>query len=193
VNSPSTLSIGQLARRTGLSVSAIRYYEARGLVRATRGAGNQRRFMRSDIRRLSFALIAQQSPRQFSRYLLPTGSAPASTCAPNACRHPASHGADFARLGLSRRDTLHSSVSHCVRTTDESSLRAASRRTASALYSQPGALIHAYTLVLGRPPGRPDIHRCFRVTFRPSDVADPRTRRTDPTTKRRRAQNSSAG
>ncbi|HEX3982253.1 MAG TPA: redox-sensitive transcriptional activator SoxR [Acidisoma sp.] len=54
------LSIGELARRTGLSVSAIRYYEARGLVRATRGAGNQRRFLRSDIRRLSFALIAQQ-------------------------------------------------------------------------------------------------------------------------------------
>lgn len=60
MNSPTTLSIGELARRTGLSVSAIRFYEARGLVRATRGAGNQRRFMRADIRRLSFALIAQQ-------------------------------------------------------------------------------------------------------------------------------------
>ena len=41
-------------------MSAIRFYEARGLVRATRGSGNQRRFIRSDIRRLSFALIAQQ-------------------------------------------------------------------------------------------------------------------------------------
>lgn len=57
---PSVLSIGELARRTGLSVSAIRFYESRGLVRATRGAGNQRRFARADIRRLSFALIAQQ-------------------------------------------------------------------------------------------------------------------------------------
>jgi MerR family transcriptional regulator, redox-sensitive transcriptional activator SoxR len=57
---PSTLSIGELARRTGVSVSAIRFYEARGLVQATRGSGNQRRFMRSDIRRLSFVLIAQQ-------------------------------------------------------------------------------------------------------------------------------------
>jgi MerR family transcriptional regulator, redox-sensitive transcriptional activator SoxR len=56
----STLSIGELARRTGLSVSAIRFYEARGLIRATRGSGNQRRFVRSDIRRLSFVLIAQQ-------------------------------------------------------------------------------------------------------------------------------------
>ena len=56
----STLSIGELARRTGLSVSAIRFYEERGLVSAIRSQGNQRRFMRSDIRRLSFALIAQQ-------------------------------------------------------------------------------------------------------------------------------------
>ncbi len=56
----SLLSIGQLAHRIGLAVSAIRFYEARGLVRAIRTGGNQRRFTRSDIRRLSFALIAQQ-------------------------------------------------------------------------------------------------------------------------------------
>ncbi len=53
------LTIGELARRTGLSVSAIRYYEARGLVGPLRTGGNQRRFLRSDIRRLSFVLIAQ--------------------------------------------------------------------------------------------------------------------------------------
>ncbi len=57
---PALLSIGDLARRTGLSVSAIRFYEQRGLVRAIRTSGNQRRFARSDIRRLSFALIAQR-------------------------------------------------------------------------------------------------------------------------------------
>jgi MerR family redox-sensitive transcriptional activator SoxR len=58
--SPALLTIGELARRTGLSVSAIRFYEARGLVEAIRTGGNQRRFLRSDIRRLSFALIAQR-------------------------------------------------------------------------------------------------------------------------------------
>jgi MerR family redox-sensitive transcriptional activator SoxR len=57
---PPLLSIGDLARRTGLTVSAIRFYEQRGLVTAIRTTGNQRRFARSDIRRLSFALIAQQ-------------------------------------------------------------------------------------------------------------------------------------
>jgi MerR family redox-sensitive transcriptional activator SoxR len=54
------LTIGDLARRTGLSVSAIRFYEGKGLVEPLRTRGNQRRFLRSDIRRLSFALIAQQ-------------------------------------------------------------------------------------------------------------------------------------
>jgi len=54
------LSIGALAGRTGLTVSAIRFYEAQGLVRADRNAGGQRRFARADIRRLSFVMIAQQ-------------------------------------------------------------------------------------------------------------------------------------
>ena len=56
----SLLTIGELARRTGMSVSAIRFYEARKLVDPIRTGGNQRRFLRSDIRRLSFALIAQK-------------------------------------------------------------------------------------------------------------------------------------
>jgi len=54
------IAIGELARRTGLSVSAIRFYEDKGLVRPFRNSGNQRRFLRSDIRRLSFVLIAQR-------------------------------------------------------------------------------------------------------------------------------------
>lgn len=53
------LSIGFVAERTGLSVSAIRYYEEQGLVRPDRNAGGRRAFQRSDIRRLSFVLIAQ--------------------------------------------------------------------------------------------------------------------------------------
>jgi MerR family transcriptional regulator, redox-sensitive transcriptional activator SoxR len=54
------ITIGELATRTGLSVSAIRFYEARGLIEPFRSSGNQRRFLRSDIRRLSFIRIAQQ-------------------------------------------------------------------------------------------------------------------------------------
>ena len=54
------LAIGALARRTGLAVSAIRYYEAQGLISPWRNAGGQRRYQRADIRRLSFVMIAQQ-------------------------------------------------------------------------------------------------------------------------------------
>lgn len=53
------LTIGQVARRTGLAVSAIRYYEAQGLVTSNRNAGGQRRFRKADLRRLSFVIIAQ--------------------------------------------------------------------------------------------------------------------------------------
>lgn len=54
------LPIGVIAARTGLAVSAIRYYEDEGLVHPGRNAGGQRRYQRADIRRLSFVLIAQQ-------------------------------------------------------------------------------------------------------------------------------------
>ncbi|MEM7239831.1 MAG: redox-sensitive transcriptional activator SoxR [Pseudomonadota bacterium] len=60
MRSPLWLSIGQLAERTGLAVSAIRFYEEKGLVTPIRNAGGQRRFLRSDIRRLSFVMIAQR-------------------------------------------------------------------------------------------------------------------------------------
>tara|TARA_A100001391_G_scaffold78331_1_gene50622 strand:- start:85732 stop:86202 length:471 start_codon:yes stop_codon:yes gene_type:complete len=55
-----TIGIGQLAARTGVAVSALRFYEEKGLIRSIRTSGNQRRFLRSDIRRVSFVLIAQK-------------------------------------------------------------------------------------------------------------------------------------
>ncbi|MGB3797925.1 MAG: redox-sensitive transcriptional activator SoxR [Alteraurantiacibacter sp.] len=54
------ITIGELARRTGVAVSALRFYEQKGLLHPLRTSGNQRRFLRSDIRRVSFVLIAQK-------------------------------------------------------------------------------------------------------------------------------------
>ena len=54
------LPIGELAERVGVSVSAIRFYETKGLVKPVRNAGGQRRFLRADLRRLSFVLVAQE-------------------------------------------------------------------------------------------------------------------------------------
>lgn len=60
MKSSDVLSIGELARRTGLSVPTIRFYEEKGLVEPLRTGGNQRRYLRADVRRLSFVLIAQK-------------------------------------------------------------------------------------------------------------------------------------
>lgn len=54
------LTIGHLAERTGLAVSAIRFYEDKGLISPLRNASGHRRYDRSDIRRLSFIKIAQE-------------------------------------------------------------------------------------------------------------------------------------
>lgn len=54
------LTIGDLANRTGLAVSAIRFYETHAIVHPVRNAGGHRRYGPHDLRRLSFAMIAQK-------------------------------------------------------------------------------------------------------------------------------------
>lgn len=54
------LSIGDLAARSGLAVSAIRFYETHGIVRPLRNHGGHRRYGKADLRRLSFTMIAQR-------------------------------------------------------------------------------------------------------------------------------------
>ena len=49
-----------LARRTGISASALRYYETRGLLKPQRNRAGQRRYPRSDIRRVSIVITAQK-------------------------------------------------------------------------------------------------------------------------------------
>ena len=53
------LSIGEVAERTGLAPSALRFYEAKGLITSERSDGNQRRFHRDMLRRISFIKVAQ--------------------------------------------------------------------------------------------------------------------------------------
>jgi MerR family transcriptional regulator, redox-sensitive transcriptional activator SoxR len=50
----SELTIGQVAERSGVAASALRFYERRGLIGTTRTDGNQRRFDRSVLRRIAF-------------------------------------------------------------------------------------------------------------------------------------------
>jgi MerR family redox-sensitive transcriptional activator SoxR len=54
------LTIGDLSARSGVASSALRYYEKLGLIRATRTGGNQRRYERSELRRVAFIRVAAQ-------------------------------------------------------------------------------------------------------------------------------------
>ncbi len=56
---PVLLSVGDVARRSGIAVSALHFYESRGLIRSLRSSGNQRRFARDSLRRIAFIRAAQ--------------------------------------------------------------------------------------------------------------------------------------
>ncbi|MGL5011936.1 MAG: redox-sensitive transcriptional activator SoxR [Paracoccaceae bacterium] len=93
----SDLTIGDLAARTGLAVSAIRFYETHGIVTPFRNAGGHRRYGRADIRRLSFAMIAQRlgfSLSDIAAHLKPLAA------------HRAPDREDWARISTGFRDII---------------------------------------------------------------------------------------
>ena len=55
-----TLSVGEVARRSGVPVSTLHFYEAKGLIRSRRTQGNQRRYTRDVLRRVAFIRVAQR-------------------------------------------------------------------------------------------------------------------------------------
>ena len=54
------LSIGEVARRSGIAASALRYYEDRGLLRSERAGSGHRRYPRTVLRRIAFIVFAQR-------------------------------------------------------------------------------------------------------------------------------------
>lgn len=54
------LTVGEVAARSGVAVSALHFYEAQGLIRSIRSAGNQRRFPRGVLRRIAIIKVAQR-------------------------------------------------------------------------------------------------------------------------------------
>lgn len=55
----ATLTVGEVAQRSGFAASAVRYYDREGLISADRSSGGQRRFDRSVLRRLAFISAAR--------------------------------------------------------------------------------------------------------------------------------------
>ena len=101
------IPIGEIARRTGLSVSAIRFYEDEGLIEPVRSSGNQRRFLRSDIRRLSFILIAQRLGLALGEIRAQLATLPQGRT-PNA--------RDWEAISLAIRATLDARIAELTRT-----------------------------------------------------------------------------
>jgi MerR family redox-sensitive transcriptional activator SoxR len=75
------LTIGELSRRTGVAHSALRFYEANGLIHAARSDGNQRRYERATLRRIAFVQAGRAAGIPLAEIraaleTLPTGRAP---------------------------------------------------------------------------------------------------------------------
>lgn len=58
--SAQELSVGEVAKRSGVAVSAIHFYEAKGLIRSRRNSGNQRRYVREVLRLVAVIKVAQR-------------------------------------------------------------------------------------------------------------------------------------
>lgn len=61
------LTVGQVAQRSGVAVSALHFYERQGLIHSRRTAGNQRRFPRHTLRRVAFIRVSQRVGIPLSR------------------------------------------------------------------------------------------------------------------------------
>ena len=57
---PEPLTIGEVARRSGVAASALRFYEERGLIRSERAGSGHRRYPRPTLRRIAFIVFAQR-------------------------------------------------------------------------------------------------------------------------------------
>ena len=60
LKSSELLTIGEVARRSGVAASALRFYEERGLIRSERAGSGHRRYPRSVLRRVAFVVFAQR-------------------------------------------------------------------------------------------------------------------------------------
>jgi MerR family redox-sensitive transcriptional activator SoxR len=104
------LSIGEVAERSGISPSALRFYESEGLIHAGRSDGGRRRYEREVLRRLAFIRIAQRLGLSLEEIrdalaLLPDGRTPTAK--------------DWARLSRRWRSRLDDQIATLVALRDE--------------------------------------------------------------------------
>lgn len=106
---PTTLTVGDVARRSGVAVSTLHFYEAQGLIASTRTGGNQRRYSREVLRRVALIRTAQRvgvslADIRSALQTLPDGRTPTR--------------ADWARLSASWRDELDGRIAQLKKLRD---------------------------------------------------------------------------
>ena len=107
---PELLTIGEVSERTAVATSALRFYETRGLIRATRSPSGQRRYPRDVLRRVSFIRIAQRVGLSLDEIRDSLAVLPAQRT-PNK--------ADWERLSRSWRPRLDEQIAVLERLRDE--------------------------------------------------------------------------
>jgi MerR family redox-sensitive transcriptional activator SoxR len=104
------LSVGEVAARSGVAVSALRFYEAQGLIKSARSAGNQRRYPREVLRRVSVIKVAQRVGVPLAEIrealaALPEGRTPTAT--------------DWHQMSLKWRARLDERITRLLRLRDQ--------------------------------------------------------------------------
>jgi MerR family redox-sensitive transcriptional activator SoxR len=103
------LSVGEVAQRAGIAVSALHFYETKGLIRSIRSGGNQRRYARGVLRRVAVIKAAQ-------RVGIPLEEIKAALDTLPPDRSPTAD--DWAALSLTWKDDLDSRITELVRLRD---------------------------------------------------------------------------
>lgn len=109
------MTIGAFARRAGVATSALRFYEEKRLLVASRTSGGQRRYRRSDLRRVAFIRAAQRvgvTLEEVGQALssLPSGRTPG----PRDWERLASRWAPMLAARIAQLQALQRTLGHCI-------------------------------------------------------------------------------
>jgi MerR family redox-sensitive transcriptional activator SoxR len=104
------LSIGELAARSGVATSALRFYETKDLIRSTRTDGNQRRYPRATLRRVALIRAGQEVGLSLSELAVALATLPHESTPTKS---------DWERLSKSWRRRLDDQIDELIALRDE--------------------------------------------------------------------------
>jgi MerR family transcriptional regulator, redox-sensitive transcriptional activator SoxR len=107
---PKQLTVGEVARRSGVAVSTLHFYESKGLIQSWRTNGNQRRYAREVLRRVAIIRVAQRTGMELKAIRLALKSLPRERT-PNA--------EDWKKLSVSWKGELNERIDRLTRLRDQ--------------------------------------------------------------------------